>query len=73
LKSVVCDCERPIPKECLKKCMTEIHKKSGADSEEIKVIGDPPKPKGECCACGESSKEKNIGCECIFCADCLSK
>jgi len=53
--------------------MSKIHKKPGAHSEEIKVIDDSSKPKGKCCACGKSSKKKNIGCECIFCADCLSE
>ena len=31
------------------------------------------KGKDKCYTCGKSSKEKNIGCECVFCADCLSE
>ena len=73
MDSIVCVCEKPIPREYLEKCMYKEHKKPVVNSEEDEKIDEGKKPKGKCCVCGKSSKEKNIGCECIFCADCLSE
>jgi len=58
--------------------MNKEYKKFVANSQEGEVKEDKKEEtskegKDKCYACGKSSKEKNIGCECIFCGHCLSK
>jgi len=72
LDSIVCACEKPIPREYLEGCISKEYNKPVVNPGK-NGGGKPPKPKDKCCVCGKSSKEKNIGCECIFCADCLSE
>jgi hypothetical protein len=42
-------------------------------SKEKKANKSIKKSKHKRCECGKKAKKKNIGCECIFCADCILK
>eukprot|EP00826_Nyctotherus_ovalis_P050154 TRINITY_DN6115_c0_g1_i7.p2 TRINITY_DN6115_c0_g1~~TRINITY_DN6115_c0_g1_i7.p2 ORF type:complete len:128 (+),score=31.14 TRINITY_DN6115_c0_g1_i7:459-842(+) len=49
------------------KVISKESKKSNKGEKSVK------RSKHKCCSCGNEETRKNIGCDCIFCADCLQK
>lgn len=77
LKGVKCVCGKAIKKNYLKKNMKELYGKFGGGAKEEEENKGESEPKQEeekkCRDCGAKAKKMNIGCECIYCADCLIK